>query len=80
MRRSYPIWCEVTGTGRKEDPRFGSRDSLEFQIYVGTSARNSHHALGFKFYKVVDMNGDISFYLDIDGHTVAKFNDEGELI
>ena len=42
MSRSRAIWCEVSGTGRKNEPKFGGDEQLEFKISVG-SAKNSNH-------------------------------------
>ena len=43
MSRHYPIWTEVTACNYKSSKSFGSKDTSEQNIYVGTSANNSNH-------------------------------------
>tara|TARA_R100000005_G_C4992093_1_gene199337 strand:- start:515 stop:775 length:261 start_codon:yes stop_codon:yes gene_type:complete len=41
--KHYPIWTEVTACNYKSSKSFGSIDTSEQNIYVGTSAKNSNH-------------------------------------
>ena len=67
--RSYPIWCEVEGTTRKEAPRFGSKDTLKLNIYVG-SAKDSNEFVTIKVRKQTERL--FGFY--VDGILVSSFD------
>ena len=43
MSRHYPIWTEVTACNYKSSKSFGSKDTSEQNIYVGTGKNNSNH-------------------------------------
>jgi len=42
MSRSYPIYHEVTACNYKSTKNYGSRDTAETTIKIGTSKSNSH--------------------------------------
>lgn len=43
MSHSYSIWHEVNSSCYKSSKSYGSKGYSEEDIYVGTSAKNSHH-------------------------------------
>ena len=40
--KAYPIWTEVTACNYKSSKSYGSKDTSQQIIYVGTSKNNSH--------------------------------------
>ncbi len=40
--RVYPIWTKVEACIYKSDKSFGAKDTSSQEIFVGTSAKNSH--------------------------------------
>lgn len=67
--RSFPIWCEVEGTTRLHEPRFGSNDTLIFTINVG-SAKESNEFVTIKVRKQIDR----IFSLYVDDILVSSFD------
>ena len=45
MSRAKPIWHKVTACNYKSDKSFGSLNTSEVEILVGSSASNSHHLI-----------------------------------
>ena len=71
MSRSSPIYCKVTREGMSR-VEFGSRESFEQTILVGTSATNSHELATIAVRKHVAPGGGVTFSLTIDGQTVKR--------
>ncbi len=40
--RSYPIWHDITACNYKSSKSYGSKNTAQTKVYVGTSANNSH--------------------------------------
>tara|TARA_R100001443_G_scaffold19026_1_gene30358 strand:+ start:4007 stop:4231 length:225 start_codon:yes stop_codon:yes gene_type:complete len=68
--RSYPIWIDVQACIYKSSKSYGARNRNKQDIYVGTSANNSHHFAEIVTRKCKDENGNTFFTLSIDGEIV----------
>ena len=40
--RSYPIWHDITACNYKSSKSYGSKNTAQTKVYVGTSATNSN--------------------------------------
>ena len=67
MAQSYPIWIKVSGDNYKTNKSFGSRDYVDLDICVGSSARNSHRLAGVRIDMHEDEAGNRTFALALDG-------------
>ena len=71
MSRSYPIWNKIEACIYKSDKSFGARDTSKNEIYVGTSAKNSH-LLAEVITTRREEGDNIVFRLGVDGKVVKK--------
>ena len=72
MSKSYPIWIKVSGDNYKTNKSFGSRDYVDLDICVGSSARNSHALAGIRVNMYEDEAGNRTFQLNLDGTTMRS--------
>ena len=72
MTQSYPIWIKVSGDNYKTNKSFGSRDYVDLDICVGSSARHSHALAGIRVNMYEDEAGNRTFELNLDGTTVRN--------
>jgi hypothetical protein len=70
--KSYPIWSEVSGTGRKNEPNHGAHGALRYNIAVGTSARNSHDFAHVEVERLVQHDGRVEFALYVDSVLIKR--------
>ena len=45
MSRSYPIWNSITACNYQSSKSYGTRETGDTNIYIGSSAKNSNHFL-----------------------------------
>ena len=67
--RSYPIWTKVEACIYKSDKSFGAKDTSSQEIFVGTSAKNSH--------KIAEI---CTTKREHDDEIVFKFSLDGEVL
>ena len=72
MSKSYPIWIDVSGDNYKNSKSFGSRDYVDLDICVGSSARNSPALAGIRVNMYEDEAGNRPFQLNLDGTTMRS--------
>lgn len=63
--RSYPIWHDITACNYKSSKSYGSKNTAQTKVYVGTGANNSH-LLGEVITTRRVANGVTSFKLSVD--------------
>jgi len=69
--RSYPIWHDITACNYKSSKSYGSKNTAQTKVYVGTSANNSNLlATVITTKRVV---GDITFFrLSVDNVIIKE--------
>lgn len=67
--RSYPIWTKVQACIYKSDKSFGAKDTSHQEIFVGTSAKNSH--------KIAEI---CTTKREVDNKIIFKFSVNDEII
>ena len=67
MRKSYPIWINVSGDNYKKDKSFRTRDYVAMDIKVGSSKTNSHELARVSIHWREDEAGNRTFALALDG-------------
>ena len=67
MAQSYAIWIKVSGDNYKTNKSFGSRDYVDLDICVGSSARNSNDLARVSIHMREDEAGNRTFALALDG-------------
>ena len=72
MRKSYPIWIDVSGDNYKQSKSFGSRDHVTMDINVGSSKTNSHELATVSVHWRDDEAGNRTFALALDGLAVRS--------
>ena len=65
--RSYPIYTKVTACNYKSDKSFGSKETSQQNIYVGTSKNNSHELAEILTTKRV-VGDQTHFKFSVDGN------------
>lgn len=71
MAHSYPIWTDVTACNYKGSKSFGSKETSIQDIYVGTSATNSHKLVTIKTTRRI-IDDIIYFRFSYDGNIVKE--------
>ena len=70
--KSYPIWTQITACNYKSSKSFGSLETSEQNIYVGTGPRNSNH-----FAKIVttkrNLGDNTHFKISMDNQILKEF-------
>jgi len=74
--KSYPIWHNVTACNYKSSKSWGSIDTSEESILVGSSKNNSHQLVSIvttrRFYKC-NKHGDVCvFRFSVDGKIIKS--------
>ena len=69
---SYPIWNKVTACIYKGAKSYGVKQTGDVSVYVGSSARNSHHFLNHTTTFRLLENGDREFRFYLDGKLVKR--------
>ncbi len=75
MSRSYPIWNKVTACIYKSFTGWGTKNTGEVEILVGSSAKNSHHFLDHKITRrEKEWRGQdvIVFSFSVDGKVIKR--------
>ena len=66
MSRSYPIYTKITACNYKSSKSFGSKNTSQQNIFVGTSASNSHELAEIVTTKREEGN-NVIFKFSVDG-------------
>jgi len=70
-RRSYPIYTQVTACNYESNKSFGSLETSDQKIYVGTGKKNSH--LLARITTTKRLEGDeIVFKFGVDGNVLKE--------
>lgn len=69
---SYPIWNKVTACIYKGAKSYGVKNTGDVSVYVGSSARNSHHFLNHTTTMRERTNGDREFRFYVDGVLIKR--------
>jgi len=69
---SYPIWLNVTSCIYKSSKSYGVKNDGKTEIYVGTSAKNSHHFGTIRLTHRDLGNGIKSFRLYVDDNLIKE--------
>lgn len=65
MSRSYPIWNKVKACIYQSDKSFGAKEDSNFEIFVGSSASNSHKLVDVRTRRIeTDDKILFKFYID----------------
>jgi len=72
MSRSYPIWNKVTACIYKSGKSYGVKERGEVDVFIGTSASNSHRFLFHKTTHKVLENGDREYRFYLDGKLLKR--------
>lgn len=70
--RQYPIWVNVQGTDRQNQPSHGARDRLRYDVYVGTNARNSHEFAKIEIARLELPGGETEFALYVGNEMIKR--------
>ena len=65
MSRAYPIWNKVRACIYQSDKSFGAKDDSNVEIFVGSSAKNSHLFIETRVVKI-DLTNEIIFKFYVD--------------
>jgi hypothetical protein len=81
MSRQYPIWKKISNDSYATDKSHGVRDKEVTNIFVGTSAKNSHFFLSTEIECHNYKDGSKHFLFFIDGVLIkiAVLNADGTL-
>ncbi len=69
--KSYPIWTEVTACNYKNSKSFGSKETSQQKIYVGTSKKNSHELATIVTTRRIE-NDVVVFRFSVDGNVLKE--------
>ena len=69
--KSYPIWTKVTACNYKSSKSFGSKETSQQKIYVGTSKKNSHQIAEIVTTKRIK-NDVVVFSFSVDGNVLKE--------
>ena len=69
---SYPIWNKVTACIYKGQKSYGVKQTGDVSVYVGSSAKNSHHFLNHSTTMRERTNGDREFRFYVDGVLIKR--------
>ena len=70
--KSYPVWNEVTACIYKGSKSYGVKETGEVQVYVGTSASNSHAFVKHcTTHRVLD-DGSREYRFYVDGKSIKR--------
>ena len=80
-RRSYPIWLDISNSGYATDKSHGVKEKETTNIFVGTSAKNSHFLLSTEIECHNYKDGTKTYLFFIDGVLIkrAELNADGTL-
>ena len=80
-RRSYPIWLDIFNSGYATDRSHGVKEKETTNIFVGTSAKNSHYFLSTEIECHSYKDGTKDYLYFIDGVLIkrAVLNTDGTL-
>ena len=74
--RQYPIWHEITACHYKSSKSYGSVNTAQEDIYIGSSSSNSHHfakIMTTKRNRTDEVHGDVwVFTISIDDVVIKK--------
>lgn len=70
--RKFSTWVEVSGTSRKEEPKFGSNGNMSLDIYVGYGASDSTKIATIEVRKMIAHKNLNVFKLYVDDYAVAS--------
>lgn len=69
--KSYPIWHDITACNYKSSKSYGSKDTAQTKVYVGTCKSNSH-LLG-EVITTRRVVGDITYFkLSVDNDIIKE--------
>jgi hypothetical protein len=67
VMKAYPIWVEAYISNYRDTKFLGIRDSGVFNIFVGSSAKNSH-----RFCTLALVKNEDKFELQVDGRIIKS--------
>lgn len=70
--KSYPIWMNITSCIYKASKSYGVKNDGLTQVFVGSSAANSHHFADIRITHREHGEGRRSFRLYLDGQVVKE--------
>ena len=72
MSYSMNIWCEVHGTDRTTQPKYGGKNGLSHKIMVGTGSGNSHDHGCLSTMRIEHDDGSTSFQTHFSGTLIHE--------
>ena len=72
MSYHYPIYNLISGQECTKNANFGSRESFEQDIRVGTSAKNSHTIGTVSVSREINEDKTVTFRLWLDGTLIKR--------